>query len=415
MVALGTLLGTRVLTGFIPPALFGAVSLALGISALAINMACTPQVQALLRFYPGAQQLGETGLLQGALRRNLRRVMGAALAIMTLSGVAYGLTGNLSPGVMLLVELLFVAECLRAVRQNALNAARSHRLHALWMAGEAWLRPLMATAAVLYVSRSAEAVLAGYVAATFILLALCWRAGAVFVASTPATASGKDAQVSSYADRMWRYALPLIPLGLVDWTNGLSDRYIIGGLLTLKDAGLYAAAYGLASRPFLMLGTSVELVVRPLYQAAVSAGQHRQAQRLLALWLAAVLGFGVVGVAVVCLWKQPITSLLLGAGYGAAAALMPMIAAGYVLLIASYVFERVCYAHGKTNRVLLTQTFTAAGGVTATLTCTHLFGIIGAAAAVPIYFSIQLLVSIWFAYKTLAGLAETDPQPSASD
>ena len=31
------------------------------------------------------------------------------------------------------------------------------------------------------------------------------------------------------------------------------DRYLIAGLLTLGDLGIYAAAYGLVSRPYLML------------------------------------------------------------------------------------------------------------------------------------------------------------------
>src|SRR5437870_2512662 len=48
----GTLFGIRVLTEFLPPHVYGAVTLLLGITALGLGMLFNPVMQAILRFYP---------------------------------------------------------------------------------------------------------------------------------------------------------------------------------------------------------------------------------------------------------------------------------------------------------------------------------------------------------------------------
>ena len=49
---------------------------------------------------------------------------------------------------------------------------------------------------------------------------------------------------------VWIYALPLIPMELLFWVNGLGDRYIIGYMMTATDVGLYAATYTLVNEAF---------------------------------------------------------------------------------------------------------------------------------------------------------------------
>jgi O-antigen/teichoic acid export membrane protein len=194
--------------------------------------------------------------------------------------------------------------------------------------------------------------------------------------------------------RVWQYALPLIPLGLIDWTNGIADRYVIGGLLTVADAGVYAAAYGLASRPFSILGQSIELAIRPVYQAAVSAAQREKADRLIWLWFASVTAAGVLGVALITHWRADLAHLLLGASFQRGAELMPWIASGYALLAMAQVFQRICFAHGDSRSVLWIQTSAAIVGLIATILGSRGWGLLGAAVAVPICFAVQLVTSV---------------------
>jgi O-antigen/teichoic acid export membrane protein len=193
---------------------------------------------------------------------------------------------------------------------------------------------------------------------------------------------------------MWQYALPLVPLGLLGWANGMSDRYIIGGMLSLQDTGTYAAAYGLASRPLLLVSATFEQFMRPIYQNAVSAGRTEHAAMLLRYWLAGLAAASALVVIIIIFWRHELAALLLGARFRSGANLMPWVAAGYGILSLSYVFERVSLAHARTRRVLAVELVSGIAALVMTVTGVHLWGLIGAAAAVPCYFGVQLCAAV---------------------
>jgi len=201
--------------------------------------------------------------------------------------------------------------------------------------------------------------------------------------------------------RMWSYALPLIPPGVIGWVSNLGDRYIIAGALSVADAGLYAAVYGLASAPFMMVGGTVELALRPVHQAAVASGNHERANFILRVWVAAVSVVCGLGVLALALGHRELAALCVGQAYRHASGLMPWIGLGYAIRSVSYVFERVSYAYGRTRRVLVTQLWAVAVTAIATPAGVLLAGLTGAAMAVPIYFTVQCLVAAVLARRTL--------------
>ncbi len=394
--ALGAVAGIRLLTELVSPATFGAVTLAIGVGTLAINVACTPVTQAAIHFHPAFAADGRLALLT----RTLRQALGRAAAWLAVAGLAAGaawvVAGDIDPGVLATIAALVAVDGLRALQMALLNAGRQHGRYAAWSAAEAVLRPLAAAAAVLALGGTPVVVLAAYlVTSVLLLLAFTDR-------SQPADGPAPDPDLEQ---RIWRYALPLVPLGAVGWVNGLGDRYIIAGVLTVADAGIYAAAYGLVSRPFLMLGQTVELTLRPLYQAAVTAGDTARADRLLRTWFLAVSAAGIAGVAFVAVASGLLARWLLGAEFRGGAALMPWIAAGYALIIVAHVFERVCFAYGRTRWVLVIQTGSAVAGLAATLVGALGWGLQGAAVAVPVYFAVQLGLSVVAAWDTRRALA----------
>jgi O-antigen/teichoic acid export membrane protein len=235
-------------------------------------------------------------------------------------------------------------------------------------------------------------VLAAYLLVSALLLVLFARR------TWPAAgASHATAQLSSL---MWRYALPLVPLGLIGWVNNLSDRYLIGATLGLEQAGIYAAMYGLASMPFMAAGGTLEQALRPVYQNAVAAGEEARAQMLLRQWLFAVTAVGACGVAVFAWGHEHIAGLLLGSRFRGESALMPWIAAGYAIRSLAYVYERMCYAVGQTRSVLVIQSSAAAVTLVATPIGALGWGLRGAAMAAPDYFGVQLLVAMMLARRS---------------
>jgi O-antigen/teichoic acid export membrane protein len=396
--ATGTIVGVRVLTQFLTPTAYGTVSLALGLSTLAINLVAAPVTQAAIHFHPRVVLEGSVRELLSSVLRCYRTMAPWVAAAALIAGVVYVASGQGTPVLVLLVAALLASDCWRSANLSLLNAERRQRRYALWQTGDAWSRPLAAVAAVLLFGRSAVTVLAAHVVVSSVLLTVfsyrLWPRD---------SSASSDAMTRSRSldSRMWKYALPLIPLGLISWASSLGDRYIIGSTLGVADTGLYAAVYGLASSPFLIVNGTVEQALRPIYQAAVSRNDRLRARRILMLWFGSVVAVCGVGVLIFVFAHELLASLAVAEPYRRASGLMPWIAAGYAIRAASYVFERVSYAYGKTHRVLITQLCAAAATVIVMPLGILTLGIRGAAMAVPVYFSVQFVTAAILARRTI--------------
>ena len=403
--ALGTVVGVRVLTQFLAPAAYGTVSLALGVSVLAISLVAAPLTQAAIHFYPSV-------IVDGSVRELLSsvlhcyRAMAPWVALATLVGaVAYVLSGQGTPLLVALLTLLLASDCWRSANLSLLNAARRQRRYALWMACDAWSRPLAAVGAVLVLGQSPVAVLAAYLLVSVLLVSVFSYRLWPREAGSPASNSAERSQ--RWNARLWQYALPLIPLGIISWASTLGDRYVIGAALGVADTGVYAAVYGLASIPFMIVNGTAEQALRPIYQMAVSRGDRARAREILTLWFGGVVSVCCLGVLFFVFGHELLASLVVAKPYRRASGLMPWIASGYAIRAASYVLERVSYAYGKTRRVLITQLCAVAATAIATPLGVFTLGILGAAMAVPVYFAIQLATAAILARRTIREAQES--------
>lgn len=397
--AVGTLVGIRVLTQFLAPGAYGAVSLALGLSTLTISLLATPLTQAAIHYYPALTQSDSTTELLRSLRRSFGRAIPWIVAGAVLAAIAYMRWGGGSPLLVGILVLLLASDCWRSANLSLLNAARRHRPYALWVAGDAALRPLAAVLGVLLLGSAPEVVLGAYVVVSVTLVLIFSRrhGGAEAASRRPYS----PVQSAALDKKLWAYAVPLIPLGVIGWISNLGDRYIIGGFLSVADAGVYAAIYGLSSSPFLMVGGTVELALRPIHQAAVARGDQGHSQKIYRLWLISVAAVCGVGVLALVFGHRLIASLFVGAAYRHASDLMPWIGLGYAIRSVSSVFERMCYAYGQTRRVLMIQSWSVAATLVATPLGVLTLGLNGAAMAVPVYFSVQLVAAIALARRTI--------------
>jgi O-antigen/teichoic acid export membrane protein len=406
--ALGTLVGVRLLTQYVSPANYGVISLALGMSTLVSNLVSAPLTQAAIHYYPLYSSDAGVFELRDALIRSFRKCLPWVLAAAILGGVWYSGWGGGHALTVVLLLLLFAAECVRTVNLSMLNAARKHRQYNVWAAIDAWLRPVVATAVVLTIGGSADAVLGSYVVVAFALVAIfsrgTWPKGV--------TRERKTAEAPRLDLTLWAYAMPLIPLGLLGWASSLGDRYIIGATLGVHDAGLYAAVYGLSYNPFMIINGGAEQALRPVFQTAVSQGNHAHARGVLRRWLLLVGLACTCGVAIFAVGHRLIAHFLLSAQFREVSYLMPWIALGYAIRCISYVFERICYGYGRTWRVLVIQACAAGSALVITPLAILNFGLLGAACAVPVCFAVQALVAIVLARRTLreATCGETPQQ-----
>ncbi len=190
-----------------------------------------------------------------------------------------------------------------------------------------------------------------------------------------------------------RYALPLAPLAIFGWLSGMGDRYVIGGMLGLEQAGLYAAAYGLASRPFLALFGVIETTIRPILQNAIAHQDMAAVFVVKRRFIVVTICCATLGVLGFVALTPVMVSLFLADEYHVAGELIPYIALGYALYMMSCVFARFCYAFDDTKSVLLLTIAGAAVGLATMVPAIYFFGLIGAALAVPARFIVESAIS----------------------
>jgi O-antigen/teichoic acid export membrane protein len=261
----------------------GAVALALGVVTLAHGVAVGPLMQAVLRFYPELAQTGHAGQLRRAALAALRNPVLLALAALALSAAGWTVFHPQDAWLGAFAVALFVAEAARSVEITFLNAARRQREMAFLITADAWMRPLAAVMLVWVFGASSAAVMAGYLAGCLLALTGFWLVVWARGGSDRGPASGTLSPLAGdILPRLWTYALPLTALPVVGWVSGQADRYLVGSMAGVTAAGVYAALYGLARRPFLMFSASVELPARQPYYARVSAADRAGSGRRLA-------------------------------------------------------------------------------------------------------------------------------------
>jgi O-antigen/teichoic acid export membrane protein len=392
--AVAVLVGTRLLTEALPPEVYGTVGLLIGLMTFGRNLLCAPLLQAVLRFHPDAARTGGSGLLRRAIGGDLARAAGLVALALAAGGALFGPRFGVSFVSFLLLGGLLAADTARGLELNLLNAARRQRAFALWGAADAWARPFLAVVAATVLGPTPSAVLLGFLVASAVL----WVPLSGSAAHTRPVAAGPEA--NALRGEIRRYAAPLSGLALAAWVSSVGDRYLIAAWLGTQDVGLYAAVYGLASTPFLIAQSVVESSLRPVYFAAVAAGDRGREARAFRVWAWTTAAVGAAGVAAFALAHRPLAAVALGDRYREASPLMPWIAAGYALLAMAYVFEKPAYAYKRTGRVLAIQSGGAVACAVAVPVLIHLRGLTGAAQAVCVYFGVQLALAVVAASRT---------------
>lgn len=416
--AAGTLVGLRMMTGLLSPHVFGEVVLVSGIVLMAEGLTVAPLMQAVVRYYPEAAAANSVGVLRDATTNQLSRLTVLTGAICLIGFLLYSWFAPISAWLGPLALALLIVEVQRQYEITLLNSARCQRIAAIWMATEVWGRPIVAGALIATTGPTAVATLAGYLAASFagLLLFKPWRITGsarqdcgheVIVRANPRDSESPPVRRQIVPEEqqlvrsLRRYSMPLMPLGIIDWITSQADRFLIGALIGVEQAGLYAAVYGLASRPFLMAGGALELWMRPVYYEAILSGSSSREKHILHVWLGAILCAALIGTMAFTIWHEEIAALLLAAPYRTVSWLMPWIAAGYGLLLIAHLYGRVCYAHHDTKAVFVMETMGSVVSLIAAVYGLMVFGVAGAAYAVPVYFGTQLIAA-----KILARRAE---------
>jgi len=385
--AIALLAGTRILTELVTPDVYGQVALLNGFVALGVALFSYPFICAGMRLQPECQSTEERAGLYAVVSSLAARSTTLAIGLLMLGGAVYSYLAHSDIGLFMLAGILLAVTVRRELGIQLLIGERKHRGASLWQTSDSILRPLLAISLVWWGAARVEWVLLGYIIASLISNML-WS----FVQGAHAPHSKRSSLTKQFKTDVWAYALPLIPMELIFWVNGLGDRYVIGYLLTAAEVGLYAATYMIVNEAFNRSAMVLLRIFQPVYFQHFAQGQRQESFRILWTWIACVVALGIIGVLLLLVTKDWVAAWALAKSYHSAVELMPAIAVGCALHALGTVLAQPLLANKRTRVLLLGR---ISGAVTAAI-CLPLmvknYGLVGAAMANPIYFGVEAMV-----------------------
>ncbi len=397
--ACALLAGTRVLTELVTPDIYGQVALLNGFVALGVALFSYPFICAGMRILPECQNKGERAALYHVVANLTARSTALAIVLLVLGGVAYSYFAHSDFWLLMLAGVLLIVTVRRELGIQLLIGERKQRGASLWQTSDSILRPLLAISLVWWGGQKPEWVLLGYIVASVVSNTV-WsfdklRTNGKLLIPFVVSLSNHDRNQlvrRSFKREVWVYALPLIPMELLFWVNGLGDRYIIGYLMTAAEVGLYAATYMIINEAFNRSAMVLLRTFQPVYFQLCSQNRHKEGFRILWLWIGCVVAIGVIGVSLLLFTKDWVASVTLAKSYHSAVELMPAIAIGCALHALGTVVAQPLLANKRTRLFLLGR---ICGAVTAVISIPLMvksYGLLGAAMANPIYFGVEALI-----------------------
>jgi len=416
MSACALLAGTRVLTELVTPDIYGQVALLNGFVALGVALFSYPFICAGMRILPECLNKGERAALYGVVARLTARATALAIGLLALGGLAYRYVSHSDAWLFVPAGVLLIVTVRRELGIQLLIGERKQRGASLWQTSDSILRPLLAILLVVWGGQKAEWVLLGYIAASVISNTL-WS----LVLGVKPDKNRPLIIIRNFRAEVWAYALPLIPMELIFWINGLGDRYIIGYLMTAAEVGLYAATYMIINEAFNRSAMVLLRIFQPVYFQSCCQNRSKEGFRILWIWIGCVVALGIVGVSLVLVSKDWVASMALAKSYHSAVELMPAIAVGCALHALGTVVAQPLLANKRTRLLLLGR---VCGAVTAAVSIPLMvkeFGLLGAAMANPIYFGVEALVLAMLAkpwrsvdIEDKAGIAQAEEEASVT-
>jgi hypothetical protein len=126
-----TLAGTRLITQFLSPELYGAVNLLQGSLTILRTLFCSPMLNAALRFYPDAERGGSVPALRQLMRRSLGKSILAMAALTIIGGLLWTSTTGRSALIVPILVVFVALDVIRTLETTLLNAGRRQRASAI--------------------------------------------------------------------------------------------------------------------------------------------------------------------------------------------------------------------------------------------------------------------------------------------
>ena len=366
----GSLVGVKVLTGILPPAVYGQLALAMTIAMLVNQVVAGPIAQASLRFLSAARETGAFRPYAKALRQLsiwltfVIIFMGASICVvLSLSRFnTWIFLAAAASGYALVWAWNTVLDGLQ-------NAARHRSVVAWHQAASTWSRFLLAWVLLAAVGGSSSLAMLGYVfGAILVLLSQLWFFKLRF--KEPLGVANLEGSGDSVHWRsvMLTYAWPFACWGILTWFKIASDRWALQLFSSTDDVGIYTVLYQLGYAPVLLLTGMIVQLAAPVFFERAGSGQNPSKMwnvYLLNWRLTKYLLTGSLGVfALIFGFRDAIFGILVDQAYHSGAWLLPfMVLASSTFAVAQFALISLL-SETRSSTLLLPKVATALlGGI----------------------------------------------------
>lgn len=183
------------------------------------------------------------------------------------------------------------------------------------------------------------------------------------------------------------FAIPLLFLAIWAWINNYFDRYAIEYFLTIKQVGTYNASYSVGSKFFILLSPIFMILVTPhVYNISRTNLKKKSIKKFAAYYIFISVPI-LIGIYFL---KNYIGELLLSEKYSEGFHIIFWIALAFFIVTLTQLFELLFYAKENTKVLMLGNMVAALFNILLNVIWIPRFGIMGAALATCIAFTINL-------------------------
>lgn len=200
----------------------------------------------------------------------------------------------------------------------------------------------------------------------------------------------KDAlKFKEFFNKHFQYTAPLMFLAIWSWINNYFDRYIIEAFIGLSEVGIYNANYSVGSKFFSILNPIFLILLTPLVYNNNTDTDIRKG--IIQKYAISYILFGIPLLCLIFYTTDLFGELLLSNNYEQGFYIIFWIAAAYLIMTATFLYETIFYANNKTHVILYSNILSAIFNITLNILLIPKLGLDGAIVA--------MLVSVFIRFS----------------
>ena len=198
--------------------------------------------------------------------------------------------------------------------------------------------------------------------------------------------------------QVFRYGLPLIPHAIAAVLISGSSRFFLADILGVKEVGLFAVSFQVASSIFIIM-SSINLAWSPYLFERLNKTPTMDIKLKLIKQTYQIMLFMIIVVLVFLVFSQFIFHVLIDESYHSGLLLSRILAIGFLFQGFYFMFTNYIFYSKKTKYLSFITLFSSIIVVLSNLYFINLIGILGAAYALVISYMVLCLLTAYFANK----------------